>query len=416
MNGLNEILKNYCLSLPTKDENNTREVLRGVIGRGGFGPRLIKWLEASRNIFPEIVRIEYPENINDRGIDVYIEGQQSHVGVGFQIKSDNDLRDTDFLPNLKRQITEARAYAALKLYIIVLACSPDYYQRVQYALNEELNQWQAGVPEVLLLVPGKAASLYEACEIPLTPSDLETLLRDRSWHRLFAEVGEDRDNEFLNHWSGLMPDERFAQPANLEKIERSLIEHPLTVLAGPPTIGKTYTSVQLLYRHFRSGRPIQWIKPPGQSVANFIVASAEASEGFTLRVRQMARRLGMRPPDPPINRWEFIAARLQRGALILIEDPFGRTDAEYQDSIHTYDFFNLEGCIEGILEEGAATGSRLLMTTRHGLLDRWLAQRRGRSPDRTNLPKGMNIVHIGPAAYESRSDETAPLLDLFLCL
>jgi hypothetical protein len=65
-----------------------------------------------------------------------MEGQQSHAGVGFQIKSDNDLRDTDFLPNLKRQITEARAYAALKLYIIVLACSPDYYQRVQYALTK----------------------------------------------------------------------------------------------------------------------------------------------------------------------------------------------------------------------------------------------------------------------------------------
>jgi hypothetical protein len=111
-------------------------VLRGVIGRGGFGPRLIKGLEVSHKIFPEIVCIEYPENINDRGIDVYIEGQQSHVGVGFQIKSDNDLRYTDFLPNLKRQITEARAYAALKLYIIVLACSPDYYQRIQFALNE----------------------------------------------------------------------------------------------------------------------------------------------------------------------------------------------------------------------------------------------------------------------------------------
>ena len=72
MTGLNEILKNYCLSLPTKDENNTRELLRGVIGRSGFGPRLIKWLEVSRKIFPEIVRIEYPENINDRGIDVYV--------------------------------------------------------------------------------------------------------------------------------------------------------------------------------------------------------------------------------------------------------------------------------------------------------------------------------------------------------
>src|SRR6185369_13582282 len=246
MSGLVEILRNYCLSLPTKDEGTTRRRLRGVIGRGGFGPKLVNWLENSRNAFPEHVRIEYPESINDRGVDVYIEGQQSSTGVGFQIKSDNDLRDRDFLPNLKRQITEARAYANLKLYIIVLGCSPDYYGRVQYALNEELNQWQSGVPEVLLMVPGKAASFYETCDTALTAADLQALLRDRSWHRFFAEVREERDNEFLNHWSRLNPDERFAPPDNLRRIEESLADRPLTVLAGPPTIGKTYTAVQLL--------------------------------------------------------------------------------------------------------------------------------------------------------------------------
>lgn len=411
MSGFVEILRNYCLSLPTRDEVTTRQRLRGVIGRGGFGPK-VSWLENSREVFPETVRIEYPENINDRGVDVYIEGQQSHTGVGFQIKSDNDVR-ADFLPNLKRQITEARAYANLKLYIIVLGCSPDHHGRVQFALNEELNQWQAGVPEVLLLVPGKAASLYDACDIPLTANDLKALLRDRSWHRFFAEAGEERDNEFLNHWSGLNPDERFAPPDNLKRLEDSLAKHPLTVLAGPPTIGKTYTAVQLLYRHFRAGRPIEWKTPPGPSIANFIVALAEATESFPVRVRAMARRLGMRPPDPPRNRWEFIAARLQPGALILIEDPFGRTDAEYENSIHTYDFFDLEGCVEAILEEGSDKDCRLLMTTRHGLLDRWLAQRRDRSASATGMPTGMNIIHMGPDNYrQNHSGDKGPVLEL----
>lgn len=403
MSGLVEILKNYCLSLPTKDEDATRRLLRGVIGRGGFGPKLVRWLENSRVIFPETVRVEYPENITDRGVDVYVEGQESRTGVGFQIKSDNDLRDPNFLPNLKRQITEARAYANLKLYVIVLACSPDRHGRVQFALNEELNQWQAGIPEVLLLVPGKAASLYEACDTALTADDLKALLRDRSWHRFFAEVREERDNEFLNHWSGLNPDERFAPPENLKRIEESLTEQPLTVIAGPPTIGKTFTAVQLLYQHFRAGHSVQWIKPLGQDTSDFIVASTEASEGFTYRVRAMARRLGMRPPDLPRNRWEFIAARLQPGALILIEDPFGRTDAEYENSIHTFDFFDLEGCVEGILEEGSASGCRLLMTTRHGLLDRWLAQRRDDSSGASVIPRGMNIFHLGPDNYQAHN-------------
>ncbi len=337
----------------------------------------------------------------------------SRSGVGFQIKSDTDLRNPAFLSNLKSQITDARAYANLKLYIIVLVCSPDRYKRVQFALNEELNQWQAGMPEILLLVPGKAASLYDACNMPLTINDLQALLRDRSWHRFFAEVGEERDNEFLNHWSGLNPDERFAPSDNLKRIEDSLTNHPLTVLAGPPTIGKTYTSVQLLYGHFRTGRPIEWIKPPGQNVASFIVAPADAVEGFPFRIRAMARRLGMRPPDPPRNRWEFIAARLQPGALILIEDPFGRTDAEYEDSIHTYDFFDLEGCVEAILKEGNAKGCHLLMTTRHGLLDRWLAQRRDDSSGAAGMPLGMNIIHIGPDNYRAyRSDNKGPLFGL----
>lgn len=413
MSGLIEILRNFCLSLPTKDEDTTRRLLHGVIGRGGFGPRMVHWLENSRGIFPETVRIEYPENINDRGVDVYVKGQQSRSGVGFQIKSDNDLRDTDFLPNLKRQITEARAYAELKLYVIVLACSPERYGRVQFALNEELNQWQAGVPEVLLLVPGKSASLYEACDTALTADNLDVLLRDRSWHRFFGEVGDDRDNEFLNHWSGLNPDERFATPDNLKNIEESLAEHPLTVIAGPPTIGKTFTAVQLLYRHFRSGHPVQWIKPLGQNASDFIVASAEAAEGFTYRVRAMARRLGMRPPDPPVSRWEFIAARLQPGAMILIEDPFGRTDAEYQNSIHTYDFFDLEGCIEAILKEGRDSGCRLFMTTRHGLLDRWLAQRSVNSSGTATVPRGMNIFHFVPDNYRSNfSKDESPLFVL----
>lgn len=413
MSGLLEILKNYCLTLPTQNDGTTRRRLKGVIGRGGFGPKLVSWLENSREAFPETVRIEYPENITDRGVDVYIEGQQSRTAIGFQIKSDNDLRDRDFLPNLKRQITEARAWANLRLYIIVLACSPQHYGRVQFALNEELNQWQAGVPEVLLLVPGKAASLYESCDTPLTVNDFMALLRDRSWHRFFAEAGEERDNEFLNHWSGLNPEERFAAPESLKPIQESLSNHPLTVLAGPPTIGKTYTAVQLLYRHFRTGRPIEWKKPAGQSVANFIVASAESAEGFPFRIRAMARQLGMRPPGPPRNRWEFIAARLEPGALILIEDPFGRTDAEYENSIHTYDFFDLDGCVEAILEEGTAKGCRLLMTTRHGLLDRWLAQRRDGSSGAAGMPTGMNIIHMGPDDYRSHhSRDKGPLFGL----
>lgn len=74
MSGLVEVLKNYCLSLSTQPDVVASQRLQGVVGRGGFGPKLVHWLENSRAAFPEVVRIESTEHISDRGVDVYIEG------------------------------------------------------------------------------------------------------------------------------------------------------------------------------------------------------------------------------------------------------------------------------------------------------------------------------------------------------
>lgn len=415
MTGLVEILKNFCLSLSTQDRTSTDSILKGVNGRDGFGPKLRSWLESSRDVFPETVRVEFTEHISDRGVDVYIEGQATQTGVGFQIKSDNDVRDENFLPNLKRQVTDARAYANLKLYIIVMACSTENFGKIQFALNEELNQWRAGIPEIILLVPGKAASLYQHCDSQLSKDELGRLLKDRSWNRFFVESGAiDRENEFLNHWSGLDPQERFAAPRNLERIENSLARYPLTVLVGPPTIGKTYTTAQLLYEHFKQGGSVEWIAPPGQEPANFIVTVGGTPRNFTQRVHALARRLGMVPSQPPRNRWEFIAARLQAGSLIFIEDPFGRTEEEFRSSLHTYDFFDLDGCIEGILKEQSAQDCRLIMTSRHALLDAWLEERRRKlGQEHITIPEGMNVIHLGPDNYRGIwFRNSGPLFDL----
>lgn len=377
MSGLTEIIRAFCQSLATLSDNEVMNLLSGVSGRGEFGPRLVKWLELSQPVFPETVRIEYSESIYDRGADVYVEGQSSQTAVGFQIKSDRDVQDDDFIQRLKAQITDARAYPKLELYVIVLACSPERFMRLQYVLTEELQHWQIGKPQILTLSPGRSAALCQRCETALSIDDRHALLRERTWRRFFADAGAPtREGEFLQEWIHLSPEERFLPPNSLGKIETSLRDYPLTVLAGPPTIGKTFTAVELLWRHYREGKPVEWIEPLGMGTATSIIPSAEPTFGMQERTRQLAYRLGMRPPTPPQSRWEFIAARMQPDSLILIEDPFGMTDADYDHSLHTYDFFDLEGCIQAICEGGRQADCRLVVTTRHGLLDRWLADRR----------------------------------------
>jgi hypothetical protein len=130
------------------------------------------------------------------------------------------------------------------------------------------------------------------------------------------------------------------------------------------------------------------------------------------RTRQLAQRLGLRPPIPPQNRWEFIAARIQSDSLVLIEDPFGMTDADYAYSLHTYDFFDLNGCIEAICEGGRQSNCRLLITTRHGLLERWLTERHAGEGKRA-IPEQMNIIHLTPDNYRSYTFKDDPPLAQF---
>ncbi len=95
MSALVEIIRAYCHSLPTLSDVEATQLLRGVNGRGDFGPKLRDWLHGSREVFPETVRVEYPESPMDKGIDVYLEGIQSQTVIGFQIKSANDVSNDE---------------------------------------------------------------------------------------------------------------------------------------------------------------------------------------------------------------------------------------------------------------------------------------------------------------------------------
>ncbi len=417
MSGLIEIVQGLCFRLPTLGDAEATATLGSVRGRGEFGPRLQTWLEESRDAFPEPVRVEYVEGISDRGVDVYLEGLRSQTAVGFQIKSENDVRQSDFLQKLKAQVTEARSYAKLQLYVIVLACPPgdnNRWMRTQRLVDEEVQSWGVGKPSVVTLTPGRAAALWQKCATPLTRGEREVLLQSRDWNSFFSDAGAPtREGEFLGRWP-MPPHERFLPPNIFDKIVRSTRENPLAILAGPATVGKTFTAVQLLYQHYQSGKPVQWIEPLGIGSADFIVPASGPTMGLSERTRQMAQRLGMRPPSLPMSRYEFVAARLQPDALVLIEDPFGITDADYDYSLHTYDFFDLDECVSAITlaiaEGNHLAGCRLILTTRHGLMERWQAERRAR---RIGVPVGARIMHLAPENYgrgEARLSEFSTAL------
>ncbi|MDQ3812771.1 MAG: hypothetical protein M3347_02335, partial [Armatimonadota bacterium] len=370
--GLIEIVRSFCQSLPALDDSATTTALRGVTGRGGFVPLLARWLQSSHEVFPEPVRVEAVESLSDRGVDVWLRGELSNASAGFQIKSENDVAQDDFTLRLKAQLTDARAYEGLELYVIVFACPPDKFMRIQYTLNEEILHWEHGKPGVLVLTPGRAASLYRRCQgEPLNANAREELLQARTWERFFEVSGQSqRRAEFLERWPGLLPDERFAQPAVWEEIETSLSKNLLTVIVGPPAVGKTYCAVQQLFRHFREGRPVRWIDPHRLPLPDIGLPALGTTPGLREQVRLLGRTLGIVSQHEPVDALEFVAVHLVPDSLVLIEDPFGQTEGDFSYSLHTYQYFDLNAFIDALSRSSRRSSARLLLTSRQGLFER----------------------------------------------
>lgn len=398
---LTALVKAICTNPRAASDSEAAELFKTVRGRNDFGPRLTAWLEASKGVFVEPVRPEWVEHPQDHGVDVLLEGQNSQSAVGFQIKSKNDFKQ-GFVQKVKAQITDARAWKNLDLYVIVLACDSRFHHYYQFLLNESLRYWR---PEILVLPPGRAATLWKSCSKALTKADRNLFGQTKTWSGFFADSNKmGREPEFLQTWPTLPPDERFVKPKGFEEILADVSESSLTVLVGPPAVGKTFTAVQLLWRHYKQGRPIRWIDSYGVGLPNHPIPAGIPTRGFEQQIEGLCRTLGIRPARTPLHVHEFITANLESDSLVLIEDPFGAEDEDFGRSLHTYKFFDLNACVSAIAAE-ALKGCRLILTSRQGLFERWQSEaRKGNKP----LPE-MRLVRLSAESYDvSESPEKRP--------
>src|SRR4051812_19374888 len=140
------------LSVQSTSPERARDLFRGLAGRDGFVPQLTRWLDKSRNAFPEPFTTEDLDSLHDPGIDVLVIGERSGARIGFQVKSDNDLRPESFTRDLKAQILDAQNIG-IEQTIIIFACSPtkQNISKIKYWQNHFLDR-----PEILCLLPERA--------------------------------------------------------------------------------------------------------------------------------------------------------------------------------------------------------------------------------------------------------------------
>lgn len=393
-----ESVESLLLRVKSTTSQRADELFRTLPGRGGFVPRLRQWLEENRSAFPEPFRVDELDSMFDLGIDVLLDGARQNARVGFQVKSDRDLQEEAFTPRLKSQILDAHK-RGVELLVLVFACTTkrENLDRIRYWQNYALDHPH---PKILCLAPERAAGLYELFEQPVEPITLE----ERTWSAFFREIGKPNLVSFyLDTWPGLTPDQRFLPPEIFGSLRRSVQENRLTILIGPPAVGKTFASMQLLWEAFRAGRPIHWITSTDIEVTEGLIPKAEMNplERLELkrRVDGLLRTLGSEPGVPPRDELDIVSKILVPDALVYIEDPFGKSEGEYEVSLASYDFFDIQRFVEILEHSSARAGCRIIITSREPLFQRWLADlgSKGKeAPQSSVIRLGHSDYYLGP--------------------
>jgi hypothetical protein len=351
-------------------------------------PRLKVWLESNPCVYPETVTVEYIDGMNDHGVDVLLTGRSSKLLIGFQIKSDGDLRKSEFTLRLKAQMTDAQRYG-LALLVVVFACRPTRenqrkcrYFQAQFADFPGDRIW--------IVDPHRAAGLLLAFDSAIRPLRHEP----KGWRDLFLAAKQDYIAPlYLDKYWGLEPDQRFQAPKEFDDIMKAVNLNPLTIISGPPAVGKTFTALQVLWKKFCDGYDVSWIGPARLTPPAGIIPEEHAVPDMKRRIDLMARELGRKGLQPR-DAHDFISEHLNSNSIIYLEDPFGQSDDEFRYSLHTYRFFDLHEFVSAI-SKGARSGCHILITSRAGLFDRWLDDCKRTS---AALPE-FGLIRMAPTSY-----------------
>jgi hypothetical protein len=161
-------------------------------------------------------------------------------------------------------------------------------------------------------------------------------------------------------------------------------------------VGKTFSAMLALWEEFRAGRDVEWITPKRYMQTEGVIPDVVTLPDMKQRIDLLTRRLGLQTPLPPLDSTEFVAGHLKPNSTVYIEDPFGKTDDEFNISLHTYHFFDLQRFIAEISAGAARQGSRLLITSREALFERWASEMEEQGKA---LPQ-FALVQISANSYE----------------
>jgi len=94
---------------------------------------LTSYLNSHRH-FLGFCRLERAQNLNDRGVDLFLYANEEKIG--FQIKSEYDVSEDRFAANVKRQFAEALSHSLTHYFILICASMATHKLRISHLMNE----------------------------------------------------------------------------------------------------------------------------------------------------------------------------------------------------------------------------------------------------------------------------------------
>ena len=94
---------------------------------------LTSYLNSHRH-FLGLCRLERAQNLNDRGVDLFLLTNEEKIG--FQIKSEYDVSEGSFAANVKRQFAEALSHSLTHYFILICASMEAHQSKITHLMNE----------------------------------------------------------------------------------------------------------------------------------------------------------------------------------------------------------------------------------------------------------------------------------------